>query len=291
MKKERLSLNWDKSQISNDINPILQRYERYLRNNGYRPSTIAGYCIRIKVYLTESETNSPGIEQASRFRETLLDSNLKPSSINNYCASIKAFYKMQGEEIDLPFLKVSNKINFYYTEEEIIKLMSVIRNLKHIAAISTLFYCLLRASDLCNLNDCDLDLKDLNLRIRDGKRGKQAILPIPPACGGILRQYLQIRPPLEINGQFPLFYTDFGNRWERRNLYKMVVHYKNKAGIKKAGGCHMLRHSAASILIKNGCDIMTLKELMRHENIETTARYITVLDTVKREKLEKYLVL
>ncbi|MGD0951259.1 MAG: tyrosine-type recombinase/integrase [Methanotrichaceae archaeon] len=34
----------------------------------------------------------------------------------------------------------------------------------------------------------------------------------------------------------------------------------------------MLRHSAASILIKNGCDIATLKELMRHEHLETTAR-------------------
>lgn len=131
----------------------------------------------------------------------------------------------------------------------------------------------------------------MNLRIRDGKRGKQAIIPIPNVCGEILRQYLKLRPVLEVDGQFPLFYTDWGNRWERRNLYKMVVYYKNKAGINKPGGCHMLRHSAASILIKNGCDIMTLKELMRHENIETTARYLTVLDSVKRDKLEKYLVL
>lgn len=148
MKKQRLNISWDCSRISQDINPVLRKYERYLRDQGYRPSTIANYCVRIKVYLSELKTNNPGIEQALRFRETLLDSNLKPSSVNNYCASIKVFHKMQGESISLPFLKVSNKINFYYSEEEILKLLSVIRNLKHAAAISTLFYCLLRASDL-----------------------------------------------------------------------------------------------------------------------------------------------
>ena len=51
------------------------------------------------------------------------------------------------------------------------------------------------------------------------------------------------------------------------------------------------RHSAASILIKNGCDIMTIKELLRHEDIETTVRYLHLSDQTKREKYEKYLVL
>jgi integrase/recombinase XerD len=153
-----------------------------------------------------------------------------------------------------------------------------------------LFYCLLRASDLCNLNIYDLNIKELNLYIRDGKRGKSAVIPIPPVCGEILKNYLQVRPSLEVDGK-PLFYTDYGHRWERRDLYRMVVGYRKKAGIHKTGGCHMLRHSAASILIKNGCDLMTLKELMRHEHLETTARYLTVLDSTKRSKLEKYLVL
>ena len=196
---------------------------------------LQGYCNLIRVYLEFAKNEKPTIDHALKFRESLINSELKPSSINNYSSSIKLYHKMQGEtELKLPFLKVSNKINFYYTEDEISKLLSCIKNLKHLAAISTLFYCLLRASDLCNLDDSDLDLKTLNLRIRDGKRGKQSILPIPPACGEILRQYLQVRPALEIDGRFPLFYTDFGNRWERLNFVPgWWYHYKNKAGIRK----------------------------------------------------------
>jgi integrase/recombinase XerD len=292
MAKKRLQINWDASRVKLDVKPLLKQYELFLKDQGYRDSTINGYCNLIRVYLKFAKNEKPTIEQALKFRESLINSELKPSSINNYSSSIKLYHKMQdGSDLRLPILKVSNKINFYFTEDEISKLLSSIKNLKHLAAISTLFYCLLRASDLCNLDDSDLDLKTLNLRIRDGKRGKQAILPIPPACGEILGQYLKIRPALEINGRFPLFYTDFGNRWERRILYRTVVYYKIKAGIHKSGGCHMLRHSAASILIKNGCDLMTLKELMRHEHLETTARYLTVLDSTKRSKLEKYLVL
>jgi len=37
---------------------------------------------------------------------------------------------------------------------------------------------MLRASELCSLTDDDLDLKSLTLRIKDGKRGKQSIIPI-----------------------------------------------------------------------------------------------------------------
>jgi site-specific recombinase XerD len=71
----------------------------------------------------------------------------------------------------------------------------------------------------------------------------------------------------------------------------MIVIYKNQAGIKKTWGKPNVKALRCKYLVKNGCDIMTLKELMRHENIETTVRYITVLDNVRREKLEKYLVI
>jgi integrase/recombinase XerD len=292
MIKKRWHINWDASELKMELNPLLKHYEQYLRSQNYRDSTIDGYCNLIKVYLKFLKTDKPTLDQAVKFREDLMSSprKLKPSSVNNYYAAIKLYHKMNGEDLNLPLLKVNSKINFYYTEDEILKMLSVIKNIKHLAMIATLFYCLLRASDLCNLNMQDLNIKELNLYIRDGKRGKSAVIPIPPVCGEILKKYLQVRPSLEVDGE-PLFFTDYGNRWERLDLYRMVVGYKNKAGIHKTGGCHMLRHSAASILIKNGCDIATLKELMRHEHLETTARYLTVLDSTKRSKLEKYLVL
>jgi len=70
----------------------------------------------------------------------------------------------------------------------------------------------------------------------------------------------------------------------------MFTNYKKKAGIDKIGGVHVFgRHSPASILVKNGCDIMTVKKLMRHKDITTTSRYLHISDEDMRQKHNKYL--
>jgi integrase len=64
---------------------------------------------------------------------------------------------------------------------------------------------MLRAGDLIDLEDEDIDMKAMTLRIRDGKFGKSAILPIPQRCVQILEQYLQVRPKVEIGGNILCF--------------------------------------------------------------------------------------
>jgi len=87
-------------------------------------------------------------------------------------------------------------------------------NLKHYTMLSLMFFCMLRAGDLMNLEDEDIDMKTMTLRIRDGKFGKSAILPIPKACVQTLEQYLQVRPCIEIGGKHPVFFTDHKNALE-----------------------------------------------------------------------------
>ncbi|MGF3495293.1 MAG: tyrosine-type recombinase/integrase [Methanothrix sp.] len=155
--------------------------------------------------------------------------------------------------------------------------------------LKTLFYGCLRASELCNLDDCDLDLKTLTLRV-EGKGGKEGIVYITDDCARTLRRYLEVRPPLMIDGRRPLFYTDFGKRWERRGVYRMFMYYKRLAGIEKQGGVHVFsRHSVGSLLVKRGCDIVTVKELMRHSYVHTTMRYMHISDATRREKYEQFL--
>ena len=93
-----------------------------------------------------------------------------------------------------------------------IKIFAVCRNLKHYTILNVLFYACLRASELCSLNDEDVDLNALTIRIRDGKGGRQAIVLINDSCAKVLRKYLAVRPALEIDGEQPLFFTDYGRR-------------------------------------------------------------------------------
>jgi integrase/recombinase XerD len=70
----------------------------------------------------------------------------------------------------------------------------------------------------------------------------------------------------------------------------MFTIYKEKARITKKDGLHVFsRHSAASIMVRNGCDILTVKEILRHKEISTTARYSYIAETDKQDKYEKCL--
>lgn len=157
--------------------------------------------------------------------------------------------------------------------------------------LMTLFYAGLRVSEICEVDDSSLDLKALTLRVR-GKGGKEAICYISNEAAREIKRYIEARPEILIEGRRPLFITDFGNRWNRRGVSRMFDYYKQLAGIEKHGSAHVFsRHSLASILIKNNCDIVTVKELMRHDSINTTMRYIHISDSIKREKYEHCLML
>ena len=64
--------------------------------------------------------------------------------------------------------------------------------------------------ELIDLDDGDIDLKSLILRARDGKGGRAGTVPLSDECITVLKDYLNVRPLLEINGRTSLFYTDFG---------------------------------------------------------------------------------
>jgi site-specific recombinase XerD len=112
---------------------------------------------------------------------------------------------MLGESVSITRLEPNNKIPHFFTAEEIFKIFSVISNLKHLEMLKTLFYACLRASDLCALNDEDLDLKSQTMHISMCKGGKEAITSISSDCSQILGEYLEARPQFEINGEHPLF--------------------------------------------------------------------------------------
>ncbi len=275
-----------------DFRHSLVMFQRYLKENGFRESTIDSYVERAGKYLEFAKTDKPSVEMFEKFRRTLHAKKLSRSTINNYCISIKAYHKMLGEEVSFPFLKVGETIPYYFSQEDVLRIFSVINNFKHYTMLNVLFYGCLRASELCTLNDDDVDLNALTIRIRQGKGGKDGISFINDTCANILKHYLGMRLPLKIDGQQALFYTDYGKRWDRSDLYRMFQSYKEKAGIEKPGGLHVFaRHTPATIMVANNCDIRVVKEILRHQDIRTTLRYAHLADKTKRDKYEKCLTL
>jgi len=89
-----------------------------------------------------------------------------------------------------------------------------------------------------------------------------------------------------------LIFTDYGDRFNRKEIYRLVIYYKEKAVIKKPGGAHVLfRHSPASLMVQNGCDLLTIQQVMRHNHIQTTMRYLHLADDTKRYNYDRFLKL
>ena len=197
MPKKRLNVNWKREIGKEDLKPAVQRYRRYLEDKGLRASTIPMYVLRVTKYLEFSETDSPSADDFARFRDQLHDKKLSRSTINNYCFSIKKYHEMIGQEVSFTFIKPNNIIPYYFDESEITSIFGICNNIKHHAMLKTMFYASLRASELCNLDDSDVDLKALTVYVRGGKGGKDALVFITDDCAMTLRRYLEVRPPLE----------------------------------------------------------------------------------------------
>jgi site-specific recombinase XerD len=292
MAKKRLDVNWKRKIGKEDLKPAVKRYQRYLVDKGLRESSIPMYVLHVGKYLEFSGTDSPNEDDFARFRDHLHDLKLSRSTINNYSFSIKKYHEMLGQEVNFTFIKPNNTIPYYFDEEDIANIFNSCSNIKHFAMLKTMFYASLQASELCYLDDNDVDLKALTIYVRGGKGGKDGLVFITDDCAKALRHYLEVRAPIKIDGRKPLFYTDFGGRWERRSVYRMFMHYKKQAGIEKHGGVHVFaRHSMGSLLVKRGCDLLSIKDIMRHSDVQTTMRYLHTSEASKREKYERYLAL
>lgn len=284
---------WYVEPTQEDLKLILARYQKQLKECGMREATIQGYTSYLNRFLVFAGESHPPISKAHEYREYLIDKNLSKQTVNNACIAIKKYYKTLGEEFTFQYLNADKTLPFFFDEDDVLRIFTVSsRNIKHSAMLKTLFYCCLRASEVCSLEDRDLDFKAMTLRIRNGKGGKDSLVYLTEDCARTLKRYLEIRPSIEVKNKKVLFYTDYNNVWDRRDVYRMFIHYKKKAGVTKPGGLHVFsRHTPASLMIKNGMDLRILKDIMRHNDLQTTLRYTHLADDTKRAAYDKAMIL
>ncbi|MDD5736357.1 MAG: hypothetical protein PHQ39_12910, partial [Methanothrix soehngenii] len=90
---------------------------------------------------------------------------------------------------------------------------------------------------------------------RSGKRGKDRITLINNECAATLRRYLELKPSFFLDDREPLFFTEYGKRWQRTEVHRLFTRYKAKAGIEKDGGvqkfqaCRFWRNNSGLVLL------------------------------------------
>jgi len=155
------------------------------------------------------------------------------------------------------------------------------------ALLETAYSTGIRSSELFRLKVTDFDPKNRTLFVKEGKGGKDRILPLPVISAGYLKEYIErVRPKFakalkHDNGV--LFLTWTGSPLYPNGMTKIFKRTTKTAGIDKRVTCLVLRHSIASHLLENGMDIRYIQEFLGHEKLRTTQIYSKVtLDGLRK---------
>ncbi len=146
------------------------------------------------------------------------------------------------------------------------------------AILEVLYSSGMRRSELVKLKLYDVDLDRGTLRIREGKGGKDRILPLGErACHWTQKYILDVRPFFVVEpDEGVLFINHYGEMMHPNFLGRRVREYIDQANIGKGGSCHLFRHAMATLMLENGADIRYIQQMLGHANLETTEIYTHV---------------
>ncbi|WP_088213132.1 site-specific tyrosine recombinase XerC [Shewanella sp. Shew256] len=144
--------------------------------------------------------------------------------------------------------------------------------------MEVLYSCAIRRRELLNLTLSDIDTHRGWLLVREGKGGKDRVVPIGQRALDWVAQYLHDARPLlaKYVTEQALFISMKGRTIHHTTFTAKLKEYTRAAGISKAGGCHAFRHSAATLMLENGADIRHIQAMLGHECLSTTQIYTQV---------------
>lgn len=139
------------------------------------------------------------------------------------------------------------------------------------ALLEILYGCGLRVAEVVALDWADADLDERWLRVR-GKGRKERMVPMGRPALAALRAYRDSQGSPEGG---PLFRGPRGSRLTVRTVHRVVTKGAAKVGL--AGVTpHVLRHSFATHMLEGGASLRVLQELLGHESLVTTQRYLKI---------------
>ena len=294
---------------SKDLMALKTEFLEYLEiERGRSVKTVASYDRYLVRFFVHAKISSPSSITELAVREFRLHLNrqagvvgtMKHKTQNYYLIALRAFLKflrkrniesLNPERIELA--KVGSRDLDLISSAELERLMQgpsdgTLPTLRDKSILELFFSTGLRVSELCGLNR-DLDLSRDEFSVR-GKGEKVRVVFLSTAAKAAIKNYLAKRKDMD-----EALFVQMGPasrkaaqgkqglRITPRSVERMVKHYAIKAGINRKVTPHVIRHSFATDLLKNGADLRSVQALLGHQNISTTQVYTHVTDKHLRE--------
>ncbi len=231
--------------------------------------------------LTRHYNRSPDTltqEEVTAYISYLLnEKKTTPRSCKTIMGGIKFFYNAVLNDPDrsplnkIPYCRQRIKLPVILSPQEIQLIFHHASSLKELAIFMVAYGAGLRSSEVVNLKISDIDSQRMVIRIQKGKMNKDRYALLSPKMLELLRAYWKQYQPKD------WLFPSYNNSKQPLKAGTPSVYFKRakkKAGIKKSGGLHSLRHAFATHLLEDGNDLFRIQQLLGHNHIQTTTLYL-----------------
>lgn len=285
----------------------LEEFLDYLENHKrYSEHTIKNYNLDLSKFFEFIKVKNPQDKhflaitdkETDKYVMTLKLNKLTHSSINRKLSSLRSFFKYLRKQhnivnermCNLKNLKLPEQLPYALSQEQAEKLISHItpnrnsdwQELRDYALLMVLYGLGLRISEALSLKIKDAYQEQILIK---GKGQKERILPVIPPVESALKKYIDCRSKSNLDD--PLFISSRGNALNARAAQRLVEKIRIELNLPDSLTPHALRHCFASHLLTQGVDLRAVQQLLGHNSIATTQRYLAVNQEFILENYQK----
>lgn len=186
---------------------------------------------------------------------------------------LKTVFRHLRTELKIEVDRNSKALPQVPTEEELRKFYEVVwkaRNSQDLLIIKILLYTGSRVNGLVNIKLTDVDLDQCQIRIQQGKGGKDRVVPFPDHFKETVAQHIQA---MKDKGASFLFESSWKKPYTDRGIRKMMERYAAEAGLEKSFSPHKMRHFLLTWLKKQGIDDALIQPYSGHASRKSLEIY------------------
>lgn len=267
---------------------VINDFISYISKKNYSVNTYTSYINDLYYFyiFIKKDLTKVTFEDIKDYLEHLNLKKEKTSSIRRKISSLKTFYKFLYKnnymnKKDYPLTKISYpkmekklpKFIYYNDLLEIINESSKDKDgVRDRLIIEMLYATGVRVSELINIKINDIDFNNRRIIVL-GKGNKERIVYYGEYAEEVLKEYMKTH---ERKNHNYLFVNSKGGKLTDRGVRYIIDNIMSKLSVKTHVTPHVLRHTFATDMLNNGCDIKVVQELLGHSSLKATEIYTHV---------------
>lgn len=267
---------------------VINDFVSYINKKNYSINTYTSYINDLYYFyiFIKKDLKKVTFEDVKDYLEHLNLKKEKPSSVRRKISSLKSFYKFlyknnYMDKKDYPLTKVAYpkmekklpKFIYYNDLLEIINESTKDKDgVRDRLIIEMLYATGVRVSELINIKINDIDFNNRRIIVL-GKGNKERIVYYGEYAEEVLKEYMKTH---ERKNHNYLFVNSKGGQLTDRGVRYIIDNIMSKLSVKTHVTPHVLRHTFATDMLNNGCDIKVVQELLGHSSLKATEIYTHV---------------